>query len=116
MQNLDYEIHSEGSNISEGQKSIIQLLRGVLLRPSLICMDEFNAELDNETGMYIIKLESLILDLMLKKFPQITFIAIVHKLYILEKFDYIYVIENGEIVDKGIPSEMLKRSYISEIK
>jgi ABC-type bacteriocin/lantibiotic exporter with double-glycine peptidase domain len=114
---LDYEIHSEGSNISEGQKSMIQLLRGVLLKPSLICMDEFNAELDNETGMYIIKfIEILILDLMLKKFPQITFMAIVHKLYILEKFDYIYVIENGEIVDKGTPSEMLKRSYISEIK
>ena len=50
LQNLDYEISSEGTNLSEGQKSIIQLLRGVLLKPCLMCMDEFNAELDNETG------------------------------------------------------------------
>lgn len=58
----------------------------------------------------------MILDLIIKKFPEITFIVIVHKLYILEKFDYLYVIENGEIADEGKPSEMLKRSYITEMK
>ena len=50
LRNLDFEINSDGSNLSEGQKSVIQILRGILLKPCLICMDEFNAELDNDTG------------------------------------------------------------------
>ena len=79
-------------------------------------MDEFNAELDDETGnKKINKLENLILDIIFKKFKEITIIAIVHKLNVLKKFDFLYVIENGEIIEQGTPLKILKKSNLKEI-
>ena len=102
--------------MSEGQKSIIQIIRGIISKPCLMCMDEFNAELDDETGnKKINKLENLILDIIFKKFKEITIIAIVHKLNVLKKFDFLYVIENGEIIEQGTPLKILKKSNLKEI-
>lgn len=50
LKNMDFEVKAEGANLSEGQKTIIQLLRAVLLRPTILCLDEFNSDLDNNTG------------------------------------------------------------------
>jgi ABC-type multidrug transport system fused ATPase/permease subunit len=50
FKNLSYSIAKNGNNLSEGQKSILQLLRSILKNPSILCLDESNAELDDEIG------------------------------------------------------------------
>jgi ABC-type multidrug transport system fused ATPase/permease subunit len=50
FKDLSYSIAKNGNNLSEGQKSVLQLLRSILKNPSILCLDESNAELDDETG------------------------------------------------------------------
>lgn len=49
----------------------------------------------------------MIFDIIFEKYKQITFIIITHKLQILNKFDYIYLIDDGEIKKEGIPGEIV---------
>lgn len=55
------------------------------------------------------------MDQLFKKFPETTFIAICHKLNVLDKFDTVIVINNGSIVEKGTPQEILKSSSIRNL-
>lgn len=43
-------IEKNGANLSEGQKSLLNILRALLKKKSIICFDESNSELDNEAG------------------------------------------------------------------
>lgn len=100
-------IKKNGTNLSEGQKNFINILRALIKKNKIICLDESNSELDNET-------EKTIFNIIFEKFKEITFVVITHKLEILDKFDYVYVIEDGEIVNKGIPMEI--KPYLKKIK
>lgn len=44
-------IEKNGSNLSEGQKNLLNILRSLLKKKSIICLDESNSELDNDTGI-----------------------------------------------------------------
>jgi ATP-binding cassette subfamily C (CFTR/MRP) protein 1 len=97
---LGYKIDANGSNLSEGQKTLIQILRGVIKRPIVLCFDESNAELDDDT-------EKLLFNILFKNFSSITFIVIAHKLNILDVFDSIIVIEDGRIKEINKPNSIL---------
>jgi len=43
-------IEKNGANLSEGQKNLLNILRALLKKKPIICFDESNSELDNETG------------------------------------------------------------------
>ncbi len=43
-------IEKNGANLSEGQKNLLNILRSLLKKKLIICFDESNSELDNETG------------------------------------------------------------------
>jgi len=48
-------IENNGSNLSEGQKNLLNILRALIKNKSIICFDESNSDLDNNTGnIYII--------------------------------------------------------------
>jgi ABC-type multidrug transport system fused ATPase/permease subunit len=96
---LDTNITNNGGNLSEGQKSLIQIFRGLLRKPLLLCFDESNAELDDET-------EKVLFKILFDKF-EIALLVIAHKLNILENFDSIIVIENGKIKDINKPKNIL---------
>ena len=44
-------IEKNGSNLSEGQKNLMNILRSLLKKKPIICLDESNSELDNDTGI-----------------------------------------------------------------
>jgi len=46
-------IEKNGSNLSEGQKNLLNILRALLKKKSIICFDESNSELDNDSGILI---------------------------------------------------------------
>lgn len=93
-------IEKNGANLSEGQKNLLNILRALLKKKLIICFDESNSELDNET-------EKMIFDLIFEKYKNVTFVVITHKLQILNKFDYVYLIDDGNIHKKGIPADIV---------
>lgn len=93
-------IEKNGANLSEGQKNLLNILRALLKKKPIICFDESNSELDNET-------ERMIFDLIFEKYNYITFIIITHKLQILNKFDYVYLIDDGKISKQGVPADII---------
>jgi ATP-binding cassette subfamily C (CFTR/MRP) protein 1 len=96
---LNNKVSYGGNNLSEGQKTLILILRGILRKPNLLCFDESNAELDDYT-------ERLLFKILYEKF-NMTLLVIAHKLNILDNFDIIIVIEDGRIKDIDKPSNIL---------
>ncbi len=46
---LEFKISINGANLTEEQKSLIQVFREILLRRTLLCLDQYNSELNDET-------------------------------------------------------------------
>lgn len=114
---LHTNIQEKGVNLSGGQKQRLALCRGVFAavkaESSIILLDEPTSSVDplNESQIY---------DNLFANFSNHTIISSVHKLHLLEKFDTIYVMEAGRIMEygslnelkqlKGILSKMLQLS------
>ena len=58
------------------------------------------------------KTELLIYDRLFKEFNEKAVISSLHRLHLLTKFDYVYIMENGRVVDEGIFAELRKESAI----
>lgn len=91
---LDTPLTSKGNNYSGGQKQRVSLARLFLRKPSVIIIDEATSALD-----YINEYE--IMSSVRKHFPDALIINISHRANLLECSDYVYVLDDGEIVDSG---------------
>ncbi len=91
---LDTPLTSKGNNYSGGQKQRVSLARLFLRKPSVIIIDEATSALD-----YIN--ESEIMSSVRTHFPDALIINISHRVNLLECSDYVYVLDDGEIVDSG---------------
>ncbi len=92
---LDYKCGENGCNLSGGEKQRIAIARGLLKNSKIMFLDEITSALDNETSNEILH---NILDI-----EDITKVMITHKLDegILNRFDEIIVLKNGNIVEQG---------------
>lgn len=99
--NYQTELSSDGSSISGGQKQRIALARALLTNSSVLILDEATSSLDVLTEKKIIN-NLLTLDK--------TIIFIAHRLTIAERADYIYVINNGSIIENGSHKELVKKN------
>lgn len=92
-----------GSNLSGGERQRIALIRLLASNPSLLIIDEPFSAQDIESQLNLIKL--------LKKLNEdsnLTIICISHDIQIISKFtDNLFVLMNGEIIEKGSTSEIL---------
>ncbi len=106
---LDFEVGERGSNLSEGQRQAISILRAVINNPEIIIMDEATSQLDSINEMNI---QNSIYKIMKDK----TVIIIAHHLNTIMNSDYLLYIKNGKIIEEGIPSELIKNhSYFYEL-
>lgn len=101
---LDTRVEENGSRFSGGEKQRIAIARALLHNKSLFLLDEATSALDNECAR---KIEESILDL-----KNITCIAVTHKLHpnILRRYDKIFVMNDGEIVEQGTFRELMEKS------
>lgn len=99
---LETIIDENGSNLSGGEKQRIALSRALIKNTPILALDEFNSSLDNETSY---KLENEILSI-----DNLTCITITHKLQkkILNKYDKIIVLKEGEITEIGTFEELIR--------
>ena len=101
-----YDIYQNGDLISGGEKQRLAIARVFLKNPIIFLFDEAVSSLDKENE---IKVQNSLNKLAINK----TTISIAHRLNTIENFDFIFVFENGKIVEKGNHKELmgLKKVY-----
>jgi ATP-binding cassette, subfamily B, bacterial len=101
------DIREKGVNLSGGQKQRLALARGVLASrdSAVILLDEPTSSVDPKT-------EALIYEEMFKAFEGKAVISSIHRLHLLSRFDYVYILEQGRITDQGTFADLLHRSQV----
>lgn len=93
---LESNIQEKGVNLSGGQKQRLALARGVLAAQSsdIVLLDEPTSSVDPKT-------ETQIYDQLFEEFKHKAVLSSLHRLHLLTKFDYVYVLQEGRIVEEG---------------
>jgi len=101
---LDTLISEDGANLSGGQRQRLSLARGIVAArgSSLVFLDEPTSSLDVMT-------EAKVFDELESAFPDACVVASVHRLSLLNRFDRVLLVAQGEVVDHGTPGELLSR-------
>jgi len=108
-------VSERGSNLSQGQKQLINIARAALSNPSILILDEATSSVDTRTEKHI---QEALLRLMKGR----TSFVIAHRLSTIRNADLILVIDGGEIVERGTHRELLDkrgfyhRLYVSQFK
>lgn len=89
-----------GVNLSVGQRQLIAIARAILADPRILILDEATANIDTITeGLIQGALENLL--------SERTAIVIAHRLSTIRSADWIYVIDEGRIVEEGRHEDLL---------
>jgi ATP-binding cassette, subfamily B, bacterial len=93
---LASNIQEKGVNLSGGQKQRLALARGILAAQSsqVVLLDEPTSSVDPKT-------EAMIYEQLFKAFSEKVIMSSLHRLHLLQYFDYVYVLQNGRIVEHG---------------
>jgi ABC-type multidrug transport system fused ATPase/permease subunit len=104
---LKTDIREKGVNLSGGQKQRLALARGILAArdSEVILMDEPTSSVDPRT-------EKNIYEKLFKTFEDKAVISSIHRLHLLDQFDYIYLLDNGSIIDEGSVEQLLAGSEV----
>jgi len=104
-QGLETKIQEKGVNLSGGQKQRLALARGILAArsSSIVLMDEPTSSVDPRTEMQLYKT-------LFETFSDKAVISSLHRLHLLNQFDYVYIMHNGRIIDEGTFKDLRKNS------
>lgn len=102
---LETNVLEKGVSLSGGEKQRLALARGLFAAKNgdIILLDEPTSSVDSLNEMKIH-------DNMFKNFKDKTIISSIHRLHLLNKFDYIYMFDKGKIIAEGNLAEM-KKNY-----
>src|SRR4029453_11815560 len=95
-------IAEKGVNLSGGEKQRLALARGFYF-----AQDSDIVLLDEPTSSVDIFNERIIYQNLLAEFADKCVISSVHRLHLLEMFDYIYVLSKGKVIEHGDLSSLL---------
>ncbi len=91
---LETQVGKLGIRLSGGQRQRLSIARMVLADPKVVIFDESTSALDVHT-------ESALFEALEKFLAEKTVIIIAHRLSTITKADYIYVLENGTVLEEG---------------
>lgn len=93
---LESDIREKGVNLSGGQKQRLALARGILAArdSDVVLLDEPTSSVDPKT-------EAMIYEKIFSAFADKAVISSMHRLHLLNRFDYVYVLHQGRIIDEG---------------
>ncbi len=98
----NYSCGEGGKNLSGGEKQRVSIARCLVRDTPILLMDEATAALDNNTALMV---ESKILGI-----DNLTRIIVTHRFReeIMKKYDEIYVMSRGSVIEKGTFDELIK--------
>lgn len=99
----DTNIGDRGGKLSGGQRQRISIARAILKNPPILILDEATSALDTES-------ERLVQEALERLMKTRTTIAIAHRLSTIRNADEICVMFEGEIVERGVHEELLKKN------
>lgn len=99
---LDTKIGKDGIKLSGGQRQRLSIARMVLQNPNVVILDESTSALDVHT-------ESKLFSELEEYLKEKTTIIIAHRLSTIRKADFIYVLEDGEVVEEGSPEVLMQK-------
>jgi ABC-type multidrug transport system fused ATPase/permease subunit len=97
---LDTLVGERGVELSGGQRQRVAIARAILLGPDVLLLDEATSALDNEASFAILEAIDVLL-------PETTLVAVAHRLGSTARFDRIYVVRSGRVVEEGTHSELM---------
>jgi len=98
---IDALVGKNGIKLSGGQRQRLSIARMIIAQPNIVILDESTSSLDVTT-------EDILFDELALFLKPRTTIIIAHRLSTVNMADFIYVLEQGEIVESGSKSELLK--------
>lgn len=96
-----FVVQDNGDNLSKGQAQLISFARAIAGNSELIILDEATSAVDSITEQYIQQAIANIFSLK-------TVIAVAHRLSTIKNSDMILVLEDGQIIERGTHTELLK--------
>ncbi|MBQ9205076.1 MAG: ABC transporter ATP-binding protein [Prevotella sp.] len=99
----DTMIGDRGGRLSGGQRQRVSIARAILKNPPILILDEATSALDTES-------ERLVQEALERLMKSRTTIAIAHRLSTIKNSDEIYVLYEGEIVERGQHDELIAKN------
>jgi ABC-type multidrug transport system fused ATPase/permease subunit len=97
---FETRIGERGIILSAGQRQRVVIARILARKPQLLILDEATSALDNESEMQIQKVVENLKN-------KTTVLLIAHRLSTVMNCDKLLVLQNGQIIEQGPPSELL---------
>jgi ATP-binding cassette subfamily B protein len=90
-----------GSSLSGGQRQRLAIARAVIKQPAILLLDDPTAAIDSET-------EHEIYEALERAIEGRTTFIVAHKISTLRRADFVIVMENGRIVQRGTHEELVR--------
>lgn len=97
---LETQIGTRGVSISGGQKQRLSLARALVGKPKILILDDCTSALDSRT-------ETALWERLHDVMPGMTAILITHRPDTLERADMIYVLDEGQVVERGRHEDLM---------
>lgn len=95
-------LHSDGANLSQGQRQLLAIARAAISRPPVLILDEATSSIDTRTEKLIEKgMDALMQDR--------TVFVIAHRLSTVRNAKAILVLEHGQVIERGDHDELLQQ-------
>ena len=99
-QGYDTPLHSDGANLSQGQRQLLAIARAAISRPPVLILDEATSSIDTRTEKLIEKGMDALME-------GRTVFVIAHRLSTVRNSKAIMVLEKGEIIERGSHDELI---------
>jgi ABC-type multidrug transport system fused ATPase/permease subunit len=94
------DVHQKGARLSAGQRQLVAFARAFLADPAVLILDEATSSLDVPSERLVQRaLQTLLADR--------TAIIIAHRLTTVEIADRVVVVDDGRVVEDGVPAELI---------
>ena len=96
----DTDVHRRGGRLSAGQRQLVSFARAFLADPAVLILDEATSSLD-------VPSERLVQHALRTLLADRTALIIAHRLSTVEIADRVLVMEDGRIVEDGLPADLV---------